>query len=190
MSADATHRGVVSPATNGAAPRTPELPPPGSPFAGLATRVLAGVIDVLIIQAVAWTVGAVAAVAASMLDFSNDLEAILIGAGVVVAALWSAGYFVFFWSTTGQTPGDRVMEIRVQDEADGRPLHFVRAVLRLLGALLSALLLFLGYLMILVDDRRRALHDRLVGSVVVFAPSAPRRQRGATSLNHGDRRTR
>ena len=131
---------------------------------------LACAIDVLVVQAVAWTFGAVAAVAASMLDFSNDLETILIAAGAVLAALWSAGYFVFFWSTTGQTPGDRVMQIRVQD-AEGRPLHFARAVLRLLGALLSVLLLFLGYLMILVDARRRALHDRLVGSVVVYVPS-------------------
>ena len=171
--------GLASPATNGTAPRAPEPPPPpGSPYSGLATRALACAIDVLIVQAVAWTVGAVAAVAASMLDFSDDLETILIAAGVVVATLWSAGYFVFFWSTTGQTPGDRVMEIRVQDAADGRPLHLARAVLRLLGALLSALLLFLGYLMILVDGRRRALHDRLVGSVVVYAPSMRRRRRG------------
>jgi uncharacterized RDD family membrane protein YckC len=177
VSSDAASTGVASPATNGAAPRTPELTlPPGSPYSGLATRALAAAIDVLIVQAVAWTVGAVAAVAASMFDPSEDLQTILIAAGTVVAALWTAGYFVFFWSTTGQTPGDRVMEIRVQGADDGRPLHFARAVLRLLGALLSALILFLGYLLILVDDRRRALHDRLVGSVVVYAPSAGRRR--------------
>jgi uncharacterized RDD family membrane protein YckC len=169
--------GPASPATNGTAPRVPEPPaPPGTPYAGLATRALACVIDILIIQAVAWIVGAVAAVAASMLDPSEDLQTIVIAAGAVVAVLWSAGYFVFFWSTTGQTPGDRVMQIRVQDSADGRPLHLARAVLRLLGALLSALLLFLGYLLILIDPRRRALHDRLVGSVVVYAPSARRPQ--------------
>ena len=171
--------GVASPTTNGVPLRAPDLPPPpGSPYSGLATRMLACAIDVLIVQVVAWTVVAVAAVAASMLDFSNDLETILIAAGAVLAALWSAGYFVFFGSTTGQTPGDRVMQIRVQD-AEGRPLHFARAVLRLLGALLSVLLLFLGYLMILVDGRRRALHDRLVGSVVVYVPSVrtPRSRR-------------
>lgn len=178
MSPDAAHLGAASPATNGTAPRAPELPPPpGSPYSGLATRLLACAIDVLIVQAVVWIVGAVAAVAASMVDPSDDLETLLIAAGAVVAALWSAGYFVFFWSTTGQTPGDRVMEIRVQDAGDGRPLHVGRAALRLLGALLSALLLFLGYLLILVDARRRALHDRLVGSVVVYAPSARRRRR-------------
>jgi uncharacterized RDD family membrane protein YckC len=177
VSSDAAHTGAVSPATNGAAPRTPELPPPpGSPYSGLATRALAAAIDVLIVWAVAWVVGAVAAVAASLFDPSQDLQTVLIAAGAVVATLWSAGYFVFFWSTTGQTPGDRVMEIRVQDAADGRPLHLARAVLRLLGALLSVLLLFLGYLMILVDGRRRALHDRLVGNVVVYAPAVGRRR--------------
>jgi len=173
VTSDAAPVGTASPATNGVPRRTPELPvPPGSPYAGLATRMLACVIDVLIIQGVAWSIGAVAAVAASMFDPSESLQTVLIAAGAVVAALWSAGYFVFFWSTTGQTPGDRSMEIRVQDAVNGRPLHFGRAVLRLLAALLSALLLFLGYLLILVDERRRALHDCLVGSVVVYAPSA------------------
>ena len=177
MNADAARLAVAVPATNGAAPQAPEPPaPPGSPYAGLATRLLGCAIDVLIVQAVVWIVGAVAAVAASMFDPSDDLETLLIAAGGVAAALWSAGYFVFFWSTTGQTPGDRVMEIRVQDARDGRPLHAGRAALRLLGALLSALPLFLGYLLILVDPRRRALHDRLVGSVVVYAPSTRRRQ--------------
>jgi uncharacterized RDD family membrane protein YckC len=41
----------------------------------------------------------------------------------------------------------------------------------------SALPLFAGYLMITVDRRRRALHDRLVGSVVVYAPELRRRMR-------------
>ena len=177
MNPDATPLRVASPATNGVAPRALEAPPPpGSPYSGLATRVLACAIDVLITQAVVWIVGAVAAVAASIFDPSETVQTLLIAAGGVVAVLWTAGYFVFFWSTTGQTPGDRVMEIRVQGAVDERPLHLGRAILRVLGALLSVLLLFLGYLLILFDDRRRALHDRLVGSVVVYAPSVRRRR--------------
>ena len=170
---------VVSPATNGAAPRPPEPPAePGSAYAGLATRVIACAADVLLIQAVTWMVGAIAAVAASMLGLSGDLRAALIALGGLAATVWWVSYFVFFWSATGQTPGNRLMQIRVQDAVDGRPLSLRRALLRVPAALLSALLLFAGYLMILVDSRRRALHDRLVRSVVVYAPTGAPRRRG------------
>jgi uncharacterized RDD family membrane protein YckC len=177
VSADAAPSAdVVSPASNGTAPRAPDLLPAlGPQYSGLATRMIALVVDVLIIQAVSWMVGGIAAVILSLLDPSENAETVLITIGAVAAMLWAAGYFVFFWVTTGQTPGNRVMEIRVQDAGDGGPLSFGRAVARLVGAVLSALVLFLGYLMILVDSRRRAFHDRLVHSVVVYAPSAGRR---------------
>ena len=179
MSTDSTPASdVVSSATNGVAPRALDvLVPIGSQYSGLATRIIALVIDVLIIQAVSWMVGGIAAVFLSFLDPSEHAEKVLLAIGAGVALLWAAGYFVFFWSATGQTPGNRVMEIRVQDAAHGRPLGPGRAAVRLVGAVVSALLLFIGYLMILVDSRRRALHDRLVHSVVVYAPSAGRRDR-------------
>jgi uncharacterized RDD family membrane protein YckC len=157
----------------------PDVVSPASRYSGLVTRALAIGADAVIIQAVVWVVGAVAAVTVSLVHPSESAQTVLIAIGAVVATLWSVGYFIFFWVTTGQTPGDRLMQIRVQDAVSGRPLPFGRAAVRLAGAVLSALLLFLGYLMILVDSQRRALHDRLVGSVVVYAPSAvrPRRER-------------
>jgi uncharacterized RDD family membrane protein YckC len=166
--------GVLSPASNGAGVAPPVL---GPEYPGLATRMIALAADVLIIQAVTWMVGGVTAVVASQLHFSQSTEDVLIAVGAVVAALWFAAYFVFFWVATGQTPGNRLMEIRVEGATSGRPLPFGRATARFAGALLSALLLFVGYLLILVDGRRRALHDRLVGSVMVHAPSAIRRRR-------------
>ena len=177
MSADAAPRPtVVSPASNGVAPRSPELPPLSAQYSGLATRMIAVAVDVLIIQAVSWMVCGVAAVTASLFDPSESTQTVLIAIGSAMATLWAAAYFVVFWATTGQTPGNRLMEIRVQGAADGRALPPGRAAARLAGAVLSGLLLFLGYLMILVDSRRRALHDRLVRSVVVYAPRAARRR--------------
>jgi uncharacterized RDD family membrane protein YckC len=40
-------------------------------------------------------------------------------------------------------------------------------VLRLIGAILAAIPFFAGYLLILVDDRRRGLHDMIARTVVV-----------------------
>jgi uncharacterized RDD family membrane protein YckC len=41
------------------------------------------------------------------------------------------------------------------------------AILRLIGYLLSTVLLFAGFLMIAFDRQRRALHDRLADTLVV-----------------------
>ena len=47
------------------------------------------------------------------------------------------------------------------------------ALLRLAGLTLAAIPLFAGFLPILVDDRRRGVHDMLAGTVVVTAPTQP-----------------
>jgi uncharacterized RDD family membrane protein YckC len=81
--------------------------------------------------------------------------------------LWSAAYFVIFWSSTGQTPGNRVMQIRVVRGDDGALLRPWRSLLRLGGLMLAALPLFLGFVPILLNERRRGLQDVIAGSVVV-----------------------
>jgi uncharacterized RDD family membrane protein YckC len=145
-------------------------------FAGLATRVLAFALDALIINAVILFVGVVCALGLSLIDFPSVFDKILVAIGGVIALAWTAGYFVVFWSTTGQTPGNRVFEIRVQSGSRAAPPRAAVALLRFALLPISALPLFAGFLLILFDDRRRALHDRLVGTVVVYAPSARARR--------------
>ena len=106
--------------------------------------------------------------------------------GGVAYLLWGIGYFVTFWSTTGQTPGNRVFRIRVRGAHGEERLLPRRALLRFVGLTLAAIPLFAGFLIILVDDRRRGLQDRLARTVVVDAerrlalqpdrPSARRRR--------------
>jgi uncharacterized RDD family membrane protein YckC len=79
-----------------------------------------------------------------------------------------SAYFVLFWTTTGQTPGMRLMQLRVVT-ATGAPPRFWRSVLRLIGLGLAIVPLFAGFLPVLVDDRRRALQDFLAGTVVLYA---------------------
>jgi len=66
------------------------------------------------------------------------------------------------------------MSIRVK-RTNGDPLSFRRSVQRLIGSVIAAISLFAGYLLILVDDRRRGLNDRLAGTVVVFLTEEERR---------------
>ncbi len=140
-------------------------------YTGLVTRAIAFAIDALIIDLAAITVVAIVALALSLFEVPSVVAAALAAIGAVVFLVWTAAYFVTFWSTTGQTPGARVMRFRVL-APDGQHGHIgpKRALVRLIGMVLAAIPLLAGYFMVLFDDRRRGLHDRLARTVVVDAP--------------------
>jgi uncharacterized RDD family membrane protein YckC len=83
------------------------------------------------------------------------------------AVLLDLVYCVAFWLLAGRTPGKQAMGLLLV-RTDGQRIRFGSALLRWLGYYLSAIL-FLGYLWILVDDRRQALHDKLAGTMVVYS---------------------
>lgn len=138
-------------------------------YVGLATRAIAFLIDAVIIDLVAVVVAAAAALIISFFHTPNEVQTILKLIGAGLALLWAAGYFVAFWSATGQTPGNRLMQIRVLT-ASGERVKPRRGIVRCVGLVLAALPLFAGYALILFDHRRRGLQDRLAGTVVVEAP--------------------
>jgi uncharacterized RDD family membrane protein YckC len=97
------------------------------------------------------------------------LAAVLAGAALLVIELV---YFVGFWSSVGQTPGMRMMRVRVLTRSNELP-SFGRSLLRLVGLVLAIVPCFLGFLPALVDSRRRALPDYLAGTVVLYDEHAP-----------------
>jgi uncharacterized RDD family membrane protein YckC len=143
-------------------------PTPAVPsYQGLVTRTIAFALDAGVINLVALAVGVAVGLASSVLDLPSGVEDALIALGGLAWFFWSAGYFVVCWATTGQTPGDRLLHIRVCDAGDFTPLPPGRAVLRLVFLTLAAIPLFAGFLPILFDDRRRGIHDMVARSVVV-----------------------
>lgn len=83
-----------------------------------------------------------------------------------VAFFLSLGYFLFFWSLSGQTLGKLMTGSRVV-ASSGRPLGFPRSFVRLLGVLLALLPLGAGLLGLWSDRERRGWHDRLASTRVV-----------------------
>ena len=138
-------------------------------YAGLATRAISFVIDAALIALVATVVGVGAALILSLFHLPKNLHDLWAAIGVGAYVLWSVGYFVVFWSATGQTPGARLLQIRVVT-ADGDTLKPRRALVRAVGTILASIPLFLGFVPVLYDRRRRALQDYLARSFVVTAP--------------------
>jgi uncharacterized RDD family membrane protein YckC len=149
----------------------PDQGPAGTVYVGLVTRAIAFSLDAAIVNGVAALVGIAVGLGLSILHLPEQAD---IAIAAVLAALWivwSVIYFAFFWSTTGQTPGSRVMRIRVIDGGSNGRIKPLRAAARFGALILAAIPLFAGILMMLWDDRRRCLQDRLVRTLVVEAPA-------------------
>jgi uncharacterized RDD family membrane protein YckC len=153
---------------------------PRVPYAGVATRAVALAIDAVLSQGIFIVGAALLGLAGSLVGELRPawLVPILAGAGWVVTGV---AYFAGFWSATGQTPGMRLMHLRVVGR-DGAPPHVARALLRLVGLVLAIVPVFAGFIPVLIDDRRRGLPDFLAGTFVLYAD----RELVATELERRD----
>lgn len=82
-------------------------------------------------------------------------------------------FYGSFWTRRGQTLGMASWQLRVERE-DGGTLTWGDTFRRLAAAVLSLLPAGLGWLWIVVDPGKRAWHDRLSHTRVVFMPKTPR----------------
>jgi uncharacterized RDD family membrane protein YckC len=87
---------------------------------------------------------------------------------LVAIVLWEFFYFAYQWAVGGRTIGMAVLGIRVV-RSDGSPIGAKQAIIRTLTLPISFLLLGLGFLGILTNRDRHALHDRLAGTAVVYS---------------------
>jgi uncharacterized RDD family membrane protein YckC len=148
------------------APDEPAGPAPGFEFGGFGARLLAYIIDVLVILGALLGVFVLtlpfAAIGSSTSRWSASVVII-----TVVYVVLLIGYFPWFWARGGATPGMRIMHLRVVRDADGQPISTGQALMRLLGYLISGWIVYLGFIWILIDKRRRGWHDLIAGTVVV-----------------------
>jgi uncharacterized RDD family membrane protein YckC len=137
-------------------------------YAGFVTRATAFVVDDVILV----VVGVLGVIVAGLV-----LDAVIPGGAqvnlesVLGAAAWGAvlatAYYAGFWSLAGQTPGMRLMGIVVAPVAGGR-LTVWRGLLRVIGIVACWLTLGLGFALVLVDDHRQGLHDKIAKTVVLY----------------------
>ncbi len=76
-------------------------------------------------------------------------------------------YSISMWLLVDKTLGQALLGLRVL-RTDGRSLTLGPAVRRILGYYISFLALFLGFLWVLIDDRRQGWHDKIADTVVIY----------------------
>ena len=74
----------------------------------------------------------------------------------------------FLTQQNGQTPGKRVMGIRVV-KVNGAPLSAADAIIRYIGYYINSIVILLGWIWALFDAEKQGWHDKLAGTYVVVA---------------------
>lgn len=137
-------------------------------YAGAATRFVAFVVDQTVLTTAfamgsALTAWIIAVVTADELQW----EPATLVSGIAYLFWWFL-YWAYPWSVSGKTAGMALLGIRVV-RSDGSSTGPRQGVLRALALPLSFMTLGIGFLPIIFGRHRRALHDRIAGTAVVYS---------------------
>jgi uncharacterized RDD family membrane protein YckC len=153
---------------------------PPSPYGGFWIRLLAYIIDGIVIQIVATPFFFIMALPAlsriireaeqNQDNPSPEFVLSMLGAISTFIILAFVGHWLYealLTSSSWQgTVGKRLLRLKVTDEAGNR-IGFGRATGRFFAKILSNLLFCIGFIMIAFTDRKRGLHDMIAGTLVM-----------------------
>lgn len=141
-------------------------------YGGVVTRAIALATDAAVTIVLFMSVVGIAALVASLVGGLRPEWLV----GALLASGWMlvvGTYFVLFWSSAGQTPGMRLLRVRVRGPT-GDPPSIGRSLVRLVGLVLAIVPMFAGFIPVLFTERRRGLPDFLAGTVVLYDDTAPK----------------
>ena len=135
-------------------------------YGGIATRAIALATDAAVTIVLFMSAVGIVALIASLVGGLRPEWLV----GALLASGWMlvvGTYFVLFWSAAGQTPGMRLLHVRVRGPAGDTP-SIGRSLVRLVGLVLAIVPMFAGFVPVLFTQRRRGLPDFLAGTVVLY----------------------
>jgi uncharacterized RDD family membrane protein YckC len=135
-------------------------------YAGFWIRVGAKVLDGLIIGAANVVLNIGFGLVAGSAGKDSPVAGVALVVLVILQFAVSASYSTWFLGKFGATPGKMACGLKVV-RPDGGPVTFMRAFGRFWAEALSAMILYIGYIMVAFDDEKRALHDRICDTRVI-----------------------
>ena len=131
-------------------------------YGGFWIRLVAYIIDAILISLVMGAVGAVA----GFNFFDPDMESYSSSANFVSLLIAWLYFALLESSERGATVGKMALGLRVVTDK-GERLSFMNATGRYFAKIISALILCIGFIMIAFTDRKRGLHDMIAGTLVI-----------------------
>jgi len=144
-------------------------------YAGFWWRVLAYMIDGLILGIIFWPLSILVVLALSQSGADPDspgLQLAQIGLnGFQILVTWL--YQAFCESSSWQgTIGKKILGLRVTD-MNGNQISFARATGRYFAMMVSGMICFIGFIMVAFTEKKQGLHDMLASTLVLSGPAVP-----------------
>lgn len=148
-------------------PDTPAVPEPAGaapgPLANWADRVVATLIDAVVILALGiavWLAGALVGVV------SDVLAALVSTLGYLAVSVYGL-YIGYLEGVRGQSPGKAIQGLKVVKISDGEVLGGGMGVVRRIAHVVDAVICYVGFLFPLWDQQKQTIADKLVQTVVL-----------------------
>ncbi len=144
---------------------------PSQHYAGFWIRVAAYVIDQVILAIVTmplslwFNVRMQAAIMGGQFDWPQFIQ--YLGLSMAWSTVVTVSYGWLFVGRYAATPGKMIVKIKIVT-GDGGRVSYLRALARQGGHIVSGMTCMIGYLLPLFDDQKRALHDYICNTRVVY----------------------
>ncbi|MCR2833229.1 RDD family protein [Parerythrobacter lacustris] len=137
-------------------------------YAGFWLRVVAYIIDAIIVGIVGFVIGMIFGVGAvstgtDISDPTGGGNAVLQMISIAIGVAYFAGMESSSWQAT---VGKKALGLVVTD-LNGQRISLGRAIGRYFGKILSALILLIGFIMVAFTERKQGLHDMIAGTLVL-----------------------
>jgi uncharacterized RDD family membrane protein YckC len=151
-------------------------------YAGVISRLLAFIIDILIVNIVLLFIGWLVSTSLGFIQNLSSLgidvmslnyftkiitiisDPFFISAFVLIIIYI---YFIFFVIFSGHTPGKAILGLRIVT-TEGKKISFTRSTIRFLAYIPTLLSFGIGFFWLILDDQRQTWHDTLSGTFVVY----------------------
>lgn len=135
-------------------------------YLGFWARVLASIIDNILIMAIAYPLIAQIYGGNYLLTGASATGAHPIW-NILLMYVFPFAAIMCFWIYRSATPGKMVFKAKIVDARTGGKPSTGSFVIRYLGYIVCTLTLFIGFLWIAFDRRKQGWHDKMAGTVVV-----------------------
>lgn len=133
-------------------------------YAGFWVRAAAAIVDTIVILIITWPLmfwlyGSEMFTGTDMVKGVGD---------VLLSYIFPLVFTIALWMKFGGTPGKRLLKIKVLDEKTGQYLSLGKSLLRYVGYFVSILGLFIGFIWVAFDSKKKGWHDHIAGTIVVI----------------------